>query len=139
MPPRHRLLPVLLFSLALSPAGADSLDHDRVKHLRDRGEIVALEHILAAARRRIPGLRMLEVELSRHNDGRLVYELEFLNAAGEVLEYYYDARTGELVAYEVYRLDDEGRLIGLEYDARSGELLEREIEDHDDEDDEDDD
>jgi len=135
MPPRHLPLSVLLCSLALPPAGADSLDHDRAKHLRDRGEIVALERILAAARRRIPGLRMLEVELSRHNDGRLVYELEFLNPAGEVLEHYYDARTGELVAYEVYRLDEQGRLIGLEYDARTGELLEREIEGHDDEDD----
>ena len=138
-PPRPLVwsLPTLLALSMAAPLAADELDHERVKRLRDRGEIVALSRIIEQVQRRLPDARVLEVELGDHNDGQLVYEIELLDADGQVLEHYYDARSGELVAYEIYRLDDSGRLVGLEYDARTGELLEREIEDEDEDGDED--
>jgi uncharacterized membrane protein YkoI len=93
-------LAVLLAAAAASPAGGR--DHDDARALRDRGEIVPLEQILEAAARQRPG-RVVEVELElelaleRGGGTAYVYELEVLDAGGEVWELKYDARTGALI------------------------------------------
>lgn len=74
-----------------APVGA-SEDHDRVRVLRERGDVMPLAEIL-----NLPGLagqRVLEAELEEER-GRLVYELEVLEEDGRVSERYYDAATGE--------------------------------------------
>lgn len=73
------------------PASASS-DHDVAQTLRAGGNIRPLTEILTRAE--LADMRVLEVELEREH-GRMVYELELLDANGRVHERYYDASTGE--------------------------------------------
>ena len=59
------------------PVGASD-DHDRVRELRDGGEIDPLTELWG--RPEINGLRVLEAELE-DEEGRLVYELHLLDEA----------------------------------------------------------
>ena len=70
-------------------------DHDDARALREQGAVVPLEEILRAATAQRPG-RVVDVELERKGDA-YVYEIELLDAAGEVWELKYDARTGALL------------------------------------------
>ncbi len=72
-----------------------SKDHDKARILREAGEILPLEDILRELAKEYPG-KVLEVELEREK-GRIVYELEVLNNAGEVHKFYIDAKTGKLL------------------------------------------
>ena len=92
-------LALLLWSLAAGP----SADHEAAYELSREGRILPLEQILEQQRRDRPG-RVLEVELERE-DGRLVYELELLDAGGRVWELYYDAASGQLLESEAERAD----------------------------------
>ena len=88
----------LLFLSLLLPAvaaAADSDDHDAAKRLREAGEIVPLEKLLADVRNRHSG-RVLEIELENKR-GRHVYEIEMVDDDGKVHEYFYDARDGRLL------------------------------------------
>ncbi|RUQ28497.1 MAG: peptidase M4 [Candidatus Competibacteraceae bacterium] len=83
------------------PALADR-DHDEIhqlRQLRNAGQILSLETILANHRRRYPHGQLLEakleVEQSRH-----IYDLKLLGEDGVVREFEYDARTGELWHFE---------------------------------------
>ena len=80
---------------ALGVAVADRRDHDDARALREQGAIVPLEEVLRAATAQHPG-RVVEVELERKG-GAYVYEVEVLDAGGEVWELKYDARTGALL------------------------------------------
>jgi uncharacterized membrane protein YkoI len=75
----------------VAPAAATD-DHDRVHELRRDGDIMPLTVILDRAE--LAGTRVLEAELEREG-GRLVYELELLDASGRVRKAYYDAATGQ--------------------------------------------
>jgi uncharacterized membrane protein YkoI len=70
-------------------------DHEIARSAVERGELLPLTKILAAAEREYPG-RVLEVELERE-DGRYLYEIEVLTKNGRVVELTYDGRTGELL------------------------------------------
>ncbi len=85
----------LSFTLAPIQVAQASKDHDKARFLREAGEIMPLEDILRELTRVYPG-KVLEVELERKR-GRIVYELEILNDAGEVHEFYIDAKTGRLL------------------------------------------
>lgn len=71
---------------------SDSDDHDRAHDMRISGEIRPLSEILG--RSELAGMRVLEAELDDES-GRLVYELELLNATGGVEKRYYDAANGQ--------------------------------------------
>jgi uncharacterized membrane protein YkoI len=95
---------VLIGASLLCAAGlavADRRDHDDARALREQGAIVPLEEILRTATAQHPG-RVVEVELDRMG-GAYVYEIELLDAAGEVWELRYDARTGALLKEELER------------------------------------
>lgn len=79
-----------LFTLG-APVGA-SEDHDEVRALRHGGDILPLAELLG--RPELSGMRVLEAELER-KQGRLVYELELLDAEGRVHERLFDAATGQ--------------------------------------------
>ncbi|MEO8627780.1 MAG: PepSY domain-containing protein [Betaproteobacteria bacterium] len=79
------------------PAIADS-DHLIARKLRESGEILPLEKILQRARAAKPG-QVIEAELESKK-GRYVYEVEILDAAGQVWEVKLDAKTGELIKIE---------------------------------------
>ncbi len=67
-------------------------DHDEARDLKDRGQIIALSELISNAG--LADTRILEAELDKKH-GKLVYELEFLDAEGRVFEQYFDAITGE--------------------------------------------
>ncbi len=99
----RRLSIVLLLMLGLSglfvlTPGLSDEDHQQARRLKEQGEILPLEDIIKAAKARQPG-RVIEVELE-DEDGRHVYEVELLDARGEVWELYFDAATGELIKHE---------------------------------------
>ncbi len=79
---------------AAIPVLADR-DHDKARQLRNAGQILALETIIANHRRQHPGGQLLEAELEFER-GRYVYELKMLGDDGVVREFEYDARSGEL-------------------------------------------
>lgn len=80
---------VLLFSGAASLAGDD---HDAVRELRTRGDVLSLTEVLAHPS--LAGQKVLEAELEREH-GQLVYELELLDDGGRVRKRYFDAVNGQ--------------------------------------------
>lgn len=89
---------LLGLALATGLVLADDIDQDEVLELRQAGRVLPLERILERAGRHVRKGRLIKAELE-HEDGRLVYELEYLDA-GEVWELQFDAATGELLGRE---------------------------------------
>ncbi|HRX70145.1 MAG TPA: peptidase M4 [Candidatus Competibacteraceae bacterium] len=85
----------LLLIVGLSRPTIAGRDHDEIRRLRNAGEILSLEIIIANHRRQHPHGQLLEAELELE-EGRYVYDLKFLSQNGVVQEFEYDARTGEL-------------------------------------------
>jgi len=98
----RRVAPAAAALLLVAGVGVgDPRDHEDALALREQGEIVPLEEVLRTATAQRPG-RVVEVELERKS-GAYVYEIELVDAAGEVWELKYDARTGTLLGEEVER------------------------------------
>jgi uncharacterized membrane protein YkoI len=70
-------------------------EHDVVRAIKQRGDILSLERILRDARAQHAG-RVLESELEQ-KDGRYIYEVELVDDQGRVWEMKFDARTGEIL------------------------------------------
>ncbi len=70
-------------------------EHDMVRAITQRGDILSLERILQYARAQHAG-RLLESELEQ-KDGRYSYEVELVDDQGRVWEMKFDARTGEML------------------------------------------
>ncbi len=87
----------LLLSLLPVFVSADE-DHEQARRLKEAGEILPLQKIIKKAQVEHPG-RVIEVEF-KNEDGRHVYEVELLDADGEVWELYFDAASGELIKRE---------------------------------------
>ena len=91
------VLQCLLLVFSLMSANTSSVyaddDHDRARELREAGEILPLETIVAQVQARGLG-RVLEVELKTKHD-RYVYELEVIDSQGMVWELQFDARSGQ--------------------------------------------
>ncbi|MDX1604788.1 MAG: PepSY domain-containing protein, partial [Candidatus Competibacterales bacterium] len=117
-----RILVALLLLIAGSVA-ASGFDHDTIRLLRQQGQIVPLDEIIADATRRYSEGRLLEAELDHEPEYGLVYEIKFLDGQDRLRELYYNARSGELLIYEIYEIDAQGRLREYAYDARTGQLL----------------
>lgn len=103
--PGHRLLSPLLLAAALTLSLitlADDHWHDLHDEVR-QGRLVALPEILDWLEAHYRG-QVLEVELER-DDGRPTYEVEMLGPQGQVVEFEFDARSGELVGMEGLKID----------------------------------
>lgn len=85
---------MLVLLMAVPTAVLPSDDHEEARRAVERGELKPLSEILARIEKEFDG-RVLEVELERHRENRLVYEIELLTPDGRVLEIRYDGRTGE--------------------------------------------
>ncbi len=97
------LLPItltglILAGLALSNGSQADDDHEQAQVMRASGDIVSLESVLDSLHGIREG-RVIEAELEEKH-GRYIYELELVDAEGTVWEYYFDARTGELLEHE---------------------------------------
>jgi uncharacterized membrane protein YkoI len=99
-PMPYRLLISLLVALSLLTGAQAQADDDRAmaRKLHASGEILSLESILEKARAQKAG-EVLEIELDRKGSA-YVYEIEILDASGQVWELEFDAKTGHLLKTE---------------------------------------
>ncbi|MDI5891752.1 PepSY domain-containing protein [Halomonas rhizosphaerae] len=104
-------LAALLALLAASPAPADEGWHDLHEAVRE-GRIVPLPDILDWLEARYVG-QVLEVELER-DDGRMTYEVEMLGPQGQVVEFEFDAASGQLIGMEGVNINGMRREDGAE-------------------------
>ncbi|MDH5445098.1 MAG: PepSY domain-containing protein [Gammaproteobacteria bacterium] len=89
----------ILVMAMLTPMSLAEKDHDTAQRLRESGDILPLEKILASIRTDYPG-KVLEVELERKS-GRMVYEIEILSKQGIVYELYVDAATAKILKSKI--------------------------------------
>lgn len=94
----------LSLALALSvvpPIGAqaddddDAVEHEEARRALEQGLVRPLEQIIMEARKHVQG-DLIEVELEREND-RYIYELEFIQPSGQIVELQLDAKTMAIV------------------------------------------
>nr|WP_240457704.1 PepSY domain-containing protein [Halomonas socia] len=99
MPSGQRLARVVLLALALGvglPGTADT--HQPLHGEVRRGELVPLERILDWLETHYLG-DVLEVELER-DDGAVLYEIKMIGPQGQIVEFEFDAHSGQLMAME---------------------------------------
>lgn len=118
---------IILFGLAglltgIAPSTWADFDHDEIRQLREAGDILPLEDIIARFRTGQESGRILETKLDNKH-GRYIYEIELLDTDGNVRELYYDAHSGELLIYELYLPNAQGVMEEIEYDARTHQPL----------------
>ncbi|WFM70459.1 PepSY domain-containing protein [Halomonas sp. CKK8] len=104
-------LAALLTLLAASPTPADEAWRDLHQAVRE-GRVVPLPEILDWLEERYAG-QVLEVELER-DDGRMLYEVEMLGPQGQVVEFEFDAASGELIGMEGVNINGMRREDGAE-------------------------
>ncbi|MFP3441731.1 hypothetical protein R0K18_28770, partial [Pantoea sp. SIMBA_133] len=83
-------------------ARADDDWRDLHQEVRE-GRLVALPTLQDWLDERYDG-QVLEVELER-DDGRILYEIELVGAQGQVVEFEFDAGSGELLSIEGVGID----------------------------------
>ncbi len=96
---KNALVLFLVMLLVPTIGQADEADHDLAKHLKESGEIVSLDKLITDVHTRHSG-RILEVELE-FKRGQYVYEIEMVDDNGLVNEYFYDAKSGQLLWEEI--------------------------------------
>jgi len=93
------LLMSLLLTVAAPGAFADDeVDYRQARQLRDNGEVLPLETVLARVREQQAG-KVLGVDFE-HEHGRWVYEIAVLAPDGSVWEFEVDAANGEFLERE---------------------------------------
>lgn len=86
-------------ALALAPSAAPADEHWRDLHGEvRRGELVPLESLLDWLEDRYLG-EVIEVELER-DDGEMEYEIKMIGPQGQIVEFEFDALSGQLMGME---------------------------------------
>jgi len=93
---------LLLGTLLTAPVvRADRDDHDRARAALERGEIMPIALVLAAAEVSVPG-DVIEIELEDERGG-WVYELKVIAPDGRLRKVYLDGATAEVLHEKDYR------------------------------------
>jgi len=74
------------------------LDANEARELKQSGQILSLETIIAQVRKEYPGT-IIEIELDEEKN-RYIYEIELVTDEGVVIELEIDAATGEVLKYD---------------------------------------
>ena len=91
-------------ALLLTSVGL-ALSHDGKKDdVTNLSTAVTMEEAIKTAKTQFPG-KVLEAELE-NEDGKAVYEVEIVNAAGEVREFEIDAQSGKILSSELEDHDE---------------------------------
>lgn len=88
-----------LFAFSMAPSVSapvdddddDAVEHEQARKALEQGLVRPLEEIIAEARKHVQG-DLIEVELERE-DGLYIYELEFIQPSGHIVEIQLDAKT----------------------------------------------
>ncbi|MFC3074427.1 PepSY domain-containing protein [Shinella pollutisoli] len=73
----------------------DAQEHEEARQALEQGLVRPLEEVIAEARKHVEG-DLIEIELEREN-GRYIYELEFIQPTGQIIELQIDAKTMAIV------------------------------------------
>jgi len=90
----------VLLALGAAPAvdasaDDDAQEHEEARQALEQGLVRPLEEVIAEARKHVEG-DLIEIELEREN-GRYIYELEFIQPSGQIIELQIDAKTMAIV------------------------------------------
>jgi uncharacterized membrane protein YkoI len=88
----------LVIALGACPLLADG-DHDRARAALERGEVLPLATLLERLQTVIDG-EVIATEFDR-DDGRWIYEIEYIDRDGRVVELEVDAADGRILEREV--------------------------------------
>ncbi len=91
-----------LIMLAVQVSVADDFNQEQleVREMLASGKILSLDKILSALQKELPGYHLLKVKLESKYD-LPVYELDFVNPGGEVLEIEVDASSGTIIKQKI--------------------------------------
>jgi len=92
------LMALLLTVVVPGVCADDEVDYREARRLRDSGEVLPLETVLARVREQQAG-KVLGVEFE-HEHGRWIYEIAVLAPDGSVWEFEVDAANGEFLERE---------------------------------------
>lgn len=102
---RRCLKPAVLTLAALAilsaapPVGAnaddDAQEHEEARKALEQGLVRPLEEVIAEARKHVEG-ELIEIELEQEN-GRYIYDLEFIQPTGQIIELQIDAKTMAII------------------------------------------
>ena len=81
-------------------AGND-FNYEQIRQLVKQGKILSLDSILQKYPQLMSG-RLLDLEVE-YEHGSILYELEFLQQNGDVIEFKIDAASGEILEQEIER------------------------------------
>lgn len=84
---------VCVWLAAAGAMAAPATDAPSVRQLVKEGKVVPLDQLLTRHRERLQG-RILDLELERE-DGRVIYEVKYLDPEGAVREAQIDAQSGD--------------------------------------------
>ena len=73
----------------------DAMEHEEARRALEQGLVRPLEDIIVEARKHVEG-DLIEVELERE-DGRYIYELEFIQPSGQIIELQLDAKSMAII------------------------------------------
>ncbi|MDH3386372.1 MAG: peptidase M4 [Gammaproteobacteria bacterium] len=95
---------LLLLALAAGTTNAtvhagNNLGQDEIRALVQQGKILSLEAILRLYPEKVHG-KLLDLGVE-HEHGNIIYELEFLQRDGHVVEFEIDAADGSLIKQEI--------------------------------------
>lgn len=76
-------------------ADDDAQEHEEARQALERGLVRPLEEVIAEARKHVEG-ELIEIELERENE-RYIYELEFIQPTGQIIELQIDAKTMAII------------------------------------------
>jgi len=85
--------------------GEEEGDHERARALKEAGTILPLRDVVANAGQDNTD-RLIETKLEEVGN-RYVYELEFVDAKGNVYSRYYDARTGAALSRQELQKEED--------------------------------
>ena len=91
---------MLIFALSVSGISlARDISHDEALKLRQQGQILALEQIIAVIKQQYPDAKLLEAELD-FDDGIYQYEVEILTREGVVRDLDIDSKNANILKDE---------------------------------------
>ena len=94
-------LVLVVGTISVNAVASDELSTAQIRALVKQGEILSLEVIKQRHQALMQG-KLLDLEVE-NEQGRILYEMDFLRENGDVMELKIDARSGEILKQEIER------------------------------------
>ena len=94
-------LVLVVGTISLNVLAGNELSTNQIRSMVKQGKILSLDTILQKHPQQLSG-RLLDLEVESEH-GQIIYELEFLQQNGNVVEFEIDAASGEILEQEIER------------------------------------